>query len=199
MLYNSSSNYYVIYGWSRNRFAKEWLVMKTNIYDLLEIVEEKIIKLKEENEALKVKIDAYELYGDQHKEEYNQAFNQGAEEAWELVRKIFDMETNDIEDIFIKEDAWNLGTVLNNYTYQEAAAKVAEWEKAKEEIKAFMDKLACDKLSDIISHNNAENKALNNPMYWWAGSVNWRLENIKKTGRHIDIDSFLKQIGGEKK
>ena len=58
------------------------------------------------------------------------------------------------------------------------------------------DKLACDKLSDIISHNNAENKALNNPMYWWAGSVSWRLENMKKTGRHIDVDSFLKQIGG---
>ena len=49
------------------------------------------------------------------------AFNNGRlagqNEAWELVRKIFDMETNDIEDIFIKEDAWNLGTVLNNYTY----------------------------------------------------------------------------------
>ena len=58
------------------------------------------------------------------------------------------------------------------------------------------DKLTCDKLSDIISHNNAENKTLNNPMYWWAGSVSWRLENMKKTGRHIDIDSFLKQIGG---
>ena len=106
--------------------------MKTNIYDLLEILEEKIIKLKEENEALKVKIDAYELYSDQHKEEYKQAFNQGADKAWELVRKIFDMETNDIEDIFITEDAWNLGTVLNNYTYQEAASKGAEWEKTKE-------------------------------------------------------------------
>ena len=70
-------------------------------------------------------------------------------------------------------------------------------DKTKEEIKAFMDKLACDKLSDIISHNNAENKALNNPMYWWAGSVSWRLENMKKTSRHIDIDGFLKQIGGE--
>ena len=67
-----------------------------------------------------------------------QARAEGQNEAWELVRKIFDMETNDIEDIFIKEDAWNLGTVLNNYTYQEAAAKVAEWEKAKEEIKAGM-------------------------------------------------------------
>ena len=64
-----------------------------------------------------------------------QARAEGQNEAWGLVRKIFDMETNDIEDIFIKEDAWNLGTVLNNYTYQEAAAKVAEWEKAKEEIK----------------------------------------------------------------
>ena len=57
------------------------------------------------------------------------AFNNGRlagqNEAWELVRKIFDMETNDIEDIFIKEDAWNLGTILNNYTYPEAAAKLA--------------------------------------------------------------------------
>ena len=67
----------------------------------------------------------------------------------------------------------------------------------KDEIKTFMDKLACDKLSDIISHNDAENKTLNKPMYWWAGSVSWRLENMKKTGRHIDVDSFLKQIGGE--
>ena len=69
--------------------------------------------------------------------------------------------------------------------------------KYNEEIKTFIDKLACDKLSDIISHNNAENKDLNNPMYWWAGSVSWRLENMKKTGRHMDIDSFLKQIGEE--
>ena len=86
-------------------------------------------ELKEDKAVLNAKIDAYKLYGDQHEEEYNQAFNQGAEAAWELVRKIFDMETNDIEDIFIKEDAWNLGTVLNNYTYQEAAAKVEAWEK----------------------------------------------------------------------
>ena len=67
--------------------------------------------------------------------EFNNGRLAGQNEAWELVRKIFDMETNDIEDIFIKEDAWNLGTVLNNYTYQEAAAKVEAWEKEKEEIR----------------------------------------------------------------
>ena len=119
----------------------------------------------------------------------------GQNEAWELARKIVlknGYSAYDLHEIF---NCCGSHQALEDYTYQEAAAKVAEWEKAKEEIKAFMDKLACDKLSDIISHNNAEN----NPMYWWAGSVSWRLENMKKTGRHIDIDSFLKQISGEKK
>ena len=45
-------------------------------------------RLKTKNEKMEVKLDAYELYGDQHEEEYNQAFNQGAETAWELARKI---------------------------------------------------------------------------------------------------------------
>ena len=45
-------------------------------------------RLKAENEKMSVKIDAYELCGDQHEVEYNQVFNQGAEAAWELARKI---------------------------------------------------------------------------------------------------------------
>lgn len=155
-------------------------------------------ELKEDKAVLNAKIDAYKLYGDQHEEEYNQAFNQGAEAAWELVRKIFDMETNDIEDIFIKEDAWNLGTVLNNYTYQEAAAKVAEWEKAKEEIKVgdvYMSRVGNYFVIYDIDHEKGIAKIL------WSDLSNSarELEDIKeyyiKTGRHIDIDGFLKQIG----
>ena len=120
----------------------------------------------------------------------------GQNEAWELVRKIFDMETNDIEDIFIKEDAWNIGTVLNNYTYQEAAARVAEWEKAKEKIKAG------DVLEDIYDSSvkcTVTNLYTNNRAYlvFDDGTAGFHeLDNFKKTGRHIDIDSFLKQIGG---
>ena len=122
----------------------------------------------------------------------------GQNEAWNLVRKIFDMETNDIEDIFITEDAWNLGTVLNNYTYQEAAAKVAEWEKAKEEIK----------VGDIFQDNDGNNAIVtsikgNTVYYMWddGDTRSGFAEDVKKyftkTGRHIDIDSFLKQIGEE--
>ena len=124
----------------------------------------------------------------------------GQNEAWKLVRKIFDMETNDIEDIFITEDAWNLGTVLNNYTYQEAAAKVAEWEKAKDEIKVgdvYMSRVGNYFVIYDIDHEKGIAKIL------WSDLSNSarELEDIKeyyiKTGRHIDIDSFLKQIGGE--
>ena len=132
-----------------------------------------------------------------YKEEYNQAFNQGAEAAWELVRKIFDMETNDIEDIFIKEDAWNLGTVLNNYTYQEAAAKVAEWERAKEEIEVgdILENIYISKVKCVVTNLYPNNMAYS--IFGDGTAGMHELNNFKKTGRHIDIDGFLKQIGGE--
>ena len=130
--------------------------------------------------------------------EIEQAFDRGCNAAWELARKIFDMETNDIEDIFIKEDAWNLGTVLNNYTYQEAAAKVAEWEKIKE-----------IKVGDILEDRDEGNKVIVTSLkgrviclLWDDGRIGTTYVELAKgifrnTGRHIDIDGFLKQIGEE--
>ena len=156
-------------------------------------------RLKAENEKMSVKIDAYELCGDQHEVEYNQAFNQGAEAAWELARKINDMDIYDTEEIFIEAGAFHLGNVLENYTYPEAAAKVTEWEKAKEEIK----------VGDIVKIREGNNNDLcvlcmsTDKKYYNAvdgyGAVYYLLtkEMIAKTGRHIDIDGFLKQIGGE--
>lgn len=154
-----------------------------------------ITRLLAENEKLKAE-------GGNVIWEIEQAFDRGCNAAWELVRKIFDMETNDIEDIFIKEDAWNLGTVLNNYTYQEAAAKVDEWEKAKGEIKAgdvYMSQVGNYFVIYGVDREKDVAKIL-----WSDLSISAkRLDDIKeyyiKTGRHIDIDSFLKQIGEEQK
>ena len=154
-------------------------------------------RLKAENEKMSVKIDAYELCGDQHEEEYNQAFNQGAEAAWELARKINDMDIYDTEEIFIEAGAFHLGNVLENYTYPEAAAKVTEWEKAKEEIKVG-DVIRINEDSDfygLVININPESRIA------FVVSENRSLSFISlecciKTGRHIDVDSFLKQIGG---
>ena len=153
-------------------------------------------RLKAENEKMSVKIDAYELCGNQHEEEYNQAFNQGAEAAWELARKINDMDIYDTEEIFIEAGAFHLGNVLENYTYPEAAAKVTEWEKAKEEIKVG-DVIRINEDSDfygLVININPESRIA------FVVSENRSLSFISlecciKTGRHIDVDSFLKQIG----
>ena len=155
-------------------------------------------RLKAENEKMSIKIDTYELCGDQHEVEYNQAFNQGAEAAWELARKINDMDIYDTEEIFIEAGAFHLGNVLENYTYPEAAAKVAEWEKAKEEIEVG-DVIRINEDSDfygLVININPESRIA------FVVSENRSLSFISleyciKTGRHIDVDSFLKQIGGE--
>lgn len=151
-----------------------------------------ITRLLEENKELK------ENFEKSKRVNLNMGRVAGQNEAWELVRKIFDMETNDIEDIFIKEDAWNLGTVLNNYTYQEAAAKVAEWEKVKE-----------IKVGDILEDRDEGNKVIVTSLkgrviclLWDDGRIGTTYVELAKgifrnTGRHIDIDSFLKQIGEE--
>ena len=153
-------------------------------------------ELKEDKAVLNAKIDAYELYGDQHEEEYNQAFIQGAEPAQELIRKIGNIQHYADEKIFGIDFIFDL---VREYTYHEAAAKVAEWEKAKEEIKA----------GDIVKIREGNNNELcvlcmsTDKKYYNAvdgyGAVYYMLtkEMITKTGRHIDIDSFLKQIGDE--
>ena len=124
---------------------------------------------------------------------------EGHSEAWELARKIAVIPKNGgyggskLIEIF--------NTALNNeifnLTYPEAAAKVAEWEKAKEEIKVG------DVLEYIYDSNvkcTVTNLYPNNMAYlvFSDGSAGMNdLDHFKKTGRHIDIDDFLKQIGGE--
>ena len=156
-------------------------------------------ELKEDKAVLNAKIDAYELYGDQHEEEYNQAFNQGAEAAWELAKKIILYDKDSYSGEELKEIfgyAYSQ-TLMKNYTYQEAAAKVAEWGKEKEEIK----------VGDVLEYIYDSNvKCVATNMY--PGNMAYlvfndgtagihELDDFKKTGHHIDIDSFLKQIRGE--
>lgn len=121
----------------------------------------------------------------------------GQNEAWELARKGMLMSSTDREAIF--GSGYNaMYGVLMYHTYQEAAAKVAEWEKAKEEIKrgdVVRDKYDtsskfCVTDIDCDGHLYGVGKygltySNQDPEYW------------HKTGRHIDIDSFLKQIGEE--
>lgn len=126
---------------------------------------------------------------------------EGAEAAWELARKIIltgkgFYSDEDLKEIF--EYAFNGRTVMRNYTYKHAAAKVAEWEKAREEVKEG-DIVRCKSdtsvefcVTEINCHGHLYGIGRNGGTYSNKNPKNW-----EKTGRHIDIDGFLKQIGGE--
>ena len=138
-----------------------------------------------------------------HEEEYNQAFKQGAETAWELARKFVLNKYSEEELKEIFGHAYSQ-IIMRNYTYSEASAKVAEWEKAKEEIKDeeikvgdVLEGIYDNEVKCIVTNLCPDNMAY---LVFDDGTAGMhKLNNFKKTGRHIDLDSFLRQIRGEQK
>lgn len=141
-----------------------------------------------ESESMRVIVENNEL-----RKEMEQAEVEGAEAAWELARKIILLggyTSDDLEEIF---NCSGYHKVMKDFTYPEAAAKVAEWEKAKEGIK----------VGDVVSREGLYGVVKSVSDDWLNGitasgiSFQWLKRKCTKTGRHIDIDSFLKQIGEE--
>ena len=170
------------------------LYYKRQLEAKIERQKKEITRLLAENAELKKDLEYYNTGTDICDIESAKAA--GQKEAWELARKIaYDRyRNNELKEIFgsvCLDDIFNL-------TYTEAAAKVAEWEKAKEEI--------C--VGDVVrfkSNNRAEfcvTDILDNSFLYGIsaeGGVysNRDIELFEKTGRHIDVASMLAQIGGD--
>ena len=185
----------------KNAYGHEYCSVLDSLYSA-DFIDNKVEPLSTYTEPLEAKIrrQAAEITrllaeNKELKEEYNQTFNQGAEEAWELTRKIICPPINggfnrsEITEIF---GYGYISDIFEKYKYTEAAAKVAEWEKAKEEIK----------VGDVVSHEEKYGVVISEGTICFRGFTDdgtpfeWYKERCTKTGRHIDIDSFLKQIGG---
>ena len=128
-----------------------------------------------------------------------QARAEGEQVAWELARKIVRQPINggykqsEFEEIF---GCGYISDIFEKYTYSEAAAKVEAWEKAKEEIKVG-DEVEKNDLRDvrfIVTFTNG--RLMNGVTQSGLVFANEKPKEWHKTGRHIDVDSFLKQIGG---
>lgn len=98
--------------------------------------------------------------------------------------------------ILSKQDIDKYAEPLSNYT--EAAAKVAEWEKAKEIKAGDIVKIHEGNDNDLCVLYVSTDKKYYNAVDEYGAVYNMLTKGmITKTGRHIDVDSFLKQIGGE--
>lgn len=128
--------------------------------------------------------------------EIEQAFDRGCNEAWELARKCMLMTDRERETIFGSGHNALYG-VLTYFDYNHAAAKVAEREKAKEEIKVgdVLEDIYVSKAKCVVTNLYPDNMAYS--IFGDGTAGMHELNNFKKTGRHIDIDGFLKQIGEE--
>ena len=131
-----------------------------------------------------------------------QARAEGQNEAWELARKITCQPINggfnrsEFEKIF---GYGYISDIFEKYKYTEAATKVVEWEKTKAKIlvKAgdVLENIYDSNIKCIVTNLYPNNKAY---LVFDDGTAGMNeLDNFKKTGRHIDVNSFLKQIGGE--
>ncbi len=183
----------------------KYKILKNNIENIVGTEFEKTLPIIAEEYEAKIRRQAAEITrllaeNERLKPNYENIRAKGQNEAWELAKKITcqpikgGFKRSEFEEIFGYD---YVSDIFEKYTYQEAAAKVAKWEKEKAKIKTG------DILEDIYDSNvkcAVTNLYPNNKAYlvFDDGTAGiHELDNFKKTGRHIDIDSFLKQIGSE--
>ena len=119
----------------------------------------------------------------------------GQQKAWELAQKIIAIRGYSLEEIEGIFGTRNARECLLNYTYTEAAAKVAEWEKATIKRGDEVEKNDLRDARFIVTFTNG--KLMSGVTQSGLVFSNEKTKDWHKTGRHIDIDGFLKQIRGE--
>lgn len=167
-----------------------------------------ITRLLAENKELKeqMKFDLPTLISeeDRRRMDINKARAEGAEAAWELAKKFVLYGKGCYSDEEVKKIfGFACGpTVLRNYTYKHAATKVAEWEKAKEEIKVgdvCMSNTGNCFAIRTIDHEKGNVEILWKDLSSGIVTLDFIKSHCTNTDRHIDIDSISQQIGGKEK
>ena len=174
--------------------------MKYRIGD--EVMVKAIIAGCTSSERCMIKVDRTELFV--NGEDIIPIADMTAEETWEIARRIVGCHEHGLEktkrrEIFRRDDAFD---VFNLFNEHEAKAKIEAWE-AKKEIKVG-DEVAPksdpnnNKCKFIVTIKDDEDGIISGFSVFGGDIFSERdIELYQKTGRHIDIEGLLKQIGGD--
>lgn len=134
-----------------------------------------------------------EWYAEEELIPADKTYESGLEDAWELAKKISNMKLDVAVEVF---DCTKLFDVIDKFNPQEALAKIEAYEKEKEikvgdevvrdgdeEKTVFIVTRIC---GSFISGFDKDGK---------THSYIFPNRFIQKTGKHIDIESLLRQIG----
>lgn len=114
---------------------------------------------------------------DVYKEDMNTAYNKGLNDAWELAK-----------EMIANLDGYE---ILSSYTPQEAIAKLKAYEEAQDEIK----------VGDVVTYSGEKCLVLDlkgDKVVVLTGDccvLEWHKCDVEKTGKHIELDGLLEQIG----
>ena len=122
------------------------------------------------------------------------SYNKGADDAWELVKKLFDMERESaVADAFNYEFT-NTHGVLGWLSYKAAAEKVEAWEKEKSEIRVGDVVLTDEGYIGVVTYMRDNYANYVDGIRSNGVAFSSRKSDCTKTGRHIDIEAVLDQI-----
>lgn len=123
----------------------------------------------------------------------SKTYEDGLADAWELARKLYNLDCNTLEDIYGVDGGFY--ELMKEYTPQQALAKIEAYEESKS-----------IKVGDVVHHINSDEDAIvvckcNDGRYKlmfgdFDISTN-KVSEFTKTGKHIDIEHLLEQIRGE--
>ena len=115
-----------------------------------------------------------------------------AEEAWEIAKNLFANYSNaELDDIFGK--GWSFPKLME-LTPHEAKAKIEAWE-AEKGIKVG-DEVEFDGEIGVVTKTDGA-EGFYSLLFKNGETGAYQAKRIKKTGRNIDIEGILKQIGGD--
>lgn len=117
-----------------------------------------------------------------------------AEESWDIANRITastshgGLNVMELVEIF---GTASYGEIFKQNTPSEAKAKIEAWEAEKEIKVGDVVKDCNGKIGVVVSKGTSDNVIFGDGSTW-----NYTERTLEKTGRHIDIDGLLKQIGG---
>lgn len=125
--------------------------------------------------------------------EIKEAYDKGLNDAWELANKLNNMVVQDIMDIY--GFCLDRDEVFEVMTPQEALSKLEAYEKEQ----------ALIKIGDVVKHCSVDSVGVVVKMHCndrcyvlfrdGSGGIH-KISEFEKTGKHIDIQKILEQIGG---
>lgn len=118
-------------------------------------------------------------------------YEKGLNDAWKVAKKIQGLDCKIREKIY---GIYKMLVIFEKFTPQEALAKLEAYEKEQAEIKVGDVVKDGKKYFLVTKKYNNTFEGMTGEGYLYCGLS---LRDCKKTGKHIDIQSILQQIGGD--